>query len=198
MLNDLIKRIKKSELWLHETKRSVLLRFIGVILIIVFYFTFISFKYGLKKGFLITLLSWSFFVFCTPIADAGSLFDFPLRLLTHIRMIYSEMLVWTFAFLLNVFTLKFLPNTYNKTGLLKLFKYIIFHPWPFWTIILLSAMGTYLSVYFGDELLDVASHSERKKFKKHKNKYLLIIIAFLFLLIILFYDALLQRLGIKI
>ena len=191
-------RFKKSEYFLHETKRSVLIRFSFALLLVVLYFVFVSFKYGLKDGFFVTLLTWSVFVFCTPIADAGSLVDFPVRLITNIRMIYSESFVWLSAFLINLYALLFRPGIYDKTILLRLFKHILFHPFPFWSIIVISALGTFLSVYFGDELIDVAKHSEREKFKKHKSKYYIILSLFLFVVVLLFYDMLLRELGLRI
>ncbi len=191
-------KIKNSELLTHETKRYVLIRYLIVLLIVIAYFIFISFKYGVKNGFLVTLLTWSVFVFCTPVADAGTLVDFPIRLLIHVRMIVSEVFVTVFAAVLNIYALTFNPQIYNKTLLLRLLKHILLNPIPFWLIIILSTLGTFMSIYFGDELLDVAKHSEREKFKKHKSKYYLILLLFGFLLTVFLYDLLLKDLGIHI
>ncbi len=191
-------KIKNSELLMHETKRSVLIRYLIVLLIVIAYFVFISFKYGVKNGFLVTLLTWSVFVFCTPVADAGTLVDFPIRLLIHVRMIVSEIFVTLFAAALNIYALTFNPQLYDKTLLLRLFKHILLNPIPFWLIIILSTLGTFLSIYFGDELLDVAKHSEREKFKRHKSKYYTILLLFGFLLTVFLYDLLLKDLGIHL
>ena len=191
-------KFKRTELFLHETKRYSLNKFFIILLIVFSYFIFVSFKFGIRDGFMVTLLTWSFFVFCTPIADAGFLLDFPLRLLTGIRMLLSELGVWTFALIINLFCLGFIPKVYEKTILLKLFKQILLHPIPYWSIILISALGTFMSVYFGDELLDVAKHVEREKYHKHKFKYGIIVILFLFILIFLLYEHLLIELGIRI
>ena len=190
--------ISKSDYYTHETKRTVLIRFLLVAGILVLYFIFVSLKYGLYNGFRITLLSWSFFVFCTPIADAGFLLDFPVRLITKIKMIYSEMFVWITAFLINLYSIVFNPIIYEKIEILRLFKYILLHPFPFWAIIVVSAIGTFISIYFGDELINVVRHKHRKKYKKHKNKYTLILILFIIIFIILMYRYLLGRLGIEI
>ncbi|MCD6523056.1 MAG: hypothetical protein J7K68_04870, partial [Candidatus Diapherotrites archaeon] len=77
----ILKRIEHSKYVSHETKRSALFKFLAVLGIVLIYFSFVSMKYGLDKGLLVGLLTWSFFVFCTPIADAGFLLDFPLRIL---------------------------------------------------------------------------------------------------------------------
>ncbi len=187
--------IKELEYFLHETKNSVLLRFFLVIIVVLAYFTFVSLEYGLSQGFFITFLTWSFFVFCTPIADAGFLLDFPVRLITKIRMIYSETIVWMIVFFTNFYTIIFNPSIYETTFILQLFKHILFTPFPFWSIIVLSCMGTFLSIYFGDELMDVINYKERKKYLKHKNKRNLVVLLFLVAAIIVLYDFLLIKGG---
>lgn len=195
-----LSKIKKNKYFLHKTKRKVVIKFALLLLILIAYFVFLSFKYGIKDGLSATILTWSFFVFCTPIADAGFLLDFPIRLITKIRMIYSEMVVWTLAFLINLYSIFLNPGVYEKTGLLKIFKHILQNPYPFWSIILLSAFGTYLSIYFGDELIDVVKNRNRKKFIKHGMKHKIVIAGFVLLIcgIIATYYYLLEHLGIKI
>jgi hypothetical protein len=193
-------KIKKEAIKLlkHETKRNVLLRFLFVLLIFLGYFSFVSFKYGLDMGLLVTFLTWSFFVFCTPIADAGFLFDFPIRLITKIKMIYSEIFVWLIAILINIYSFLKNPEIYQITHLLKLFQHILENPFPYWGIIFISVMGTFLSVYFGDELMDVVKHIHRKKFHKHKTKRTKILIIFIiFVISILLYSYLIHVLNVN-
>ena len=198
----LIKKMKKEKLLenyvKHKTKKNVLKRFFIVSFIVVVYLSFSIGYYGFKNGILVSFLTWSLFVFCTPIADAGFLLDFPIRLFTKIKMIYSEIIVWVIAILLNLGVLIFYPVIYDKTILLQIFKKILLNPFPYWGIILLSALGTFLSIYFGDELLDVFSHKQRKKYNKHKIKYLMIILLFLIAIIIFLYYYFITYLGIKI
>ena len=191
-------KIKKSVYLKHETKKSALYRYIGVVLVIIVYFIFMSLKYGIKQGIGVTILTWSAFVFCTPIADAGFLVDFPVRLLTKIKMIHSEMMVWIIAFFTVLYTLNFKPYLFEKNIFLHLYKEIITHPWPFWLIIILSLSGTFLSVYFGDELIDTVHHKDRKKFIKHKNKHKTIIFLFLFVIIISLYYYLLKQFNLNL
>jgi len=197
-MGKIIGSIKKSKFLRHETKRYALRKFLLILLIVVGYFVFVSLKFGIENGLWVTILTWSFFVFCTPIADAGFLFDFPIRLTTGIRMFHSEIGVWIFAAILNIFTLKFNPEIYQKTIVLKLFHYIIVHPFPYWLITVLSAIGTYLSIYFGDELIDVARHRNRSKYFRHRGKHEFVIFLFLIVLTIILYNFLLERLGINI
>jgi len=195
-MDEKIKLIKNY--FKHKTKKNVLRRFLIILIISLIYFSFAIGHHGLSNGILVTFLTWSLFVLCTPIADAGFLLDFPIRLFTKIRMIYSEIVVWIIAISLNIFTLSFYPLIYEKTFLLKLFKIILTTPFPYWFIIIISMLGTFLSIYFGDELLDVVEYKERKKHQKHKNKYLLLVIFFIIVLLILIYYYLLNDLGIKI
>jgi len=181
-----------------ETKKHSLIRYILLILVLTAYFLFVSYKFGAVNGLLVTILSWSFFVFCTPIADAGFILDFPIRLITGMRMIYSEIIVWGIAALINVFILAFHSELYNKTLILKLFHYVISQPFPYGGIILLSAVGTFLSVYFCDELIDVSTHKQRKKYHRHMNMYKTVLFVFIIALTLILYNFLLIKLGVKI
>jgi hypothetical protein len=183
----------------HESKRKVLRDFLIVLGIFTIYFVFVIGQYGLANGFLVSILTWSFIVFCTPVVGAGLLLDFPIRLLTQIRMIYSEIFVWIFAAILNISTLILNPGIYEKTILLQTFKIILTNPIPFWLIILISCAGTFLSVYFGDELLDIARLIHRKKWNRHGKKHIATIIIFILIVImILTYTRLISMLGIQI
>jgi H+/Cl- antiporter ClcA len=180
------------------TKRHSLLRFIGLFLIIVAYFIYVSIKLGTKTGLFVTALTWSFFIFCTPIADAGFLVAFPTRILIGVRMMYTQIIAFFVAFFLDLFAFLTKPEIFNKTFLLKLFYQIITHPFPLWGIIILSLFGTLLSIYFGDELIDVAKHKERKKYHKHGKKLKLILTIFLVAGILVLYKFLLKFVGLKI
>lgn len=187
-----------SHLFRHETKRHVLRKFLLVLLLFVGYFFFIAQRYGLENGFLITLLTWSFFVLCTPVADAGFLIAFPLRLITKLRMLYSQMLISAFAIVFNTYAFFELPELYEKTKLLSLFQHILAQPVPFWTIILLSGVGTFLSVRFGDELMDTVHHSERKLHQRHKHTFRWISMVFLFGITLILYNFLLKQMGVTL
>ncbi|NOZ43578.1 MAG: hypothetical protein GXP45_00105 [bacterium] len=125
------KKTKMSHLIQHPTKRHNLIKYLLILFLFIGYFFFITHKYGVKDGFMVAILTRSFFVFCTPVADAGFLIDFPFRLITNIKMIFSEMMVRTIALGLNLYTFFLHPEIYQKTGLLRLFHQIISHPIPF-------------------------------------------------------------------
>ena len=95
-------------------------------------------------------------MFCTPIADAGFMLDFPIRLITGLRMLVIEVGVWVFAAALNVFALIFFPEVYQKTVLLELFHKISTTPCPLFLIILLSGFGTFSSLVVCDDSFDLS------------------------------------------
>lgn len=182
----------------HETRREGLYKFLLLLAVLFGYFGYLSFEYDIVTGGLVSVLTWSFFVLCTPIADAGFLLDFPVRLITGLRMFFSEMIVWSIAITLNLTTLYFAPDAYDKTFLTSLFHKILTTPWPYWSIILICAVGTFLSVRFGDEMMDVIKHEDRSYFLSHHFLYKIIGVAALFVVIIWAYYHLIETLGVEI
>jgi len=191
------KRVPLKHLVQHETKQHALFRYLLSLGILVAYFIFVAQKYGAEEGLLIALLTWSFFVLSTPVADAGFLVDFPIRILTGLRMIYTEAFVWIVAIGLNIYALNFHPEVYEKTQLLSLFHTILTHPYPYWGIIILSFIGTFLSIRFGDELIDVIKHRDRHFFHRHKYNHQLILIAFAFVATFALYTYFITELGLQ-
>ncbi len=191
-------KVPVRHLMKHRPKRTVLIRFALLLCVLAAYTFFLAWKFGWKDGGFLSVLTWSFFVLCTPIADAGFLLDFPVRLLFGVRMKFSEMMVWAIAITTNVTALAVKPQIYDTLLLTRLFKKILTHPYPYWSIIFLSAAGTFLSVTFGDELLDLVHHKNRVMHQKHGFKLQLIVMAFVFLFSFLAYGFLLEHLGVQI
>jgi len=182
----------------HKPRREEFIRFLLLLSVLAGYFGYLSWKYDLATGGIVSALTWSFFVFCTPIADAGFLIDFPVRLITGIRMFVSEIIVWGIAAVINIATLYFNPAAYDTTFLTSLFHKILTTPWPYWSIIVLCAAGTFLSVRFGDEMMDVVASRDRAYHHKHRFKFNVIAMISLFLIIIWAYYHLIETLGVKL
>lgn len=176
--------------------RPILIKFILLCALLVGYFAYLSVEYDVATGGIASMLTWSFFVLCTPVADAGFLLDFPLRLLFNIRMIYSEIVIWIIAILINILSLHFAAEYYNTTPLTKIFKVIILTPFPYWSVIFLSMIGTFLSIKFGDEFMDVIAHKDRHFFHKYSHIFELIVMIVIFAIIIIVYYGLLSSLSI--
>ena len=182
---------------MHATKRQVAIKFILLLGVLLGYFAYLSWKFDIGTGGLVALLTWSFFVLCTPVADAGFLLDFPLRLLFGVRMVVSEVAVWGIAISISMMGLLFARDAFQKTLITSLFEKILVTPYPYWGIIILSGIGTFLSIRFGDELMDVMQHRDRAFHHKHGFTHTVIVYGGILLLIVVGYHHLLESLGIK-
>lgn len=180
-----------------KPQKQVVIKFILLCLVLVGYFGYLSYEYDVVTGGVAALLTWSFFVLCAPVADASFLLDFPLRLLFGIRMLWSEIAVWAIAILINTVTLASAAKYYETTILTKTFYTILTTPYPYWGVVILSGFGTFLSIRFGDELMDVIHHKDRTFFHQHGYKHELIIMMALFALIATCYYELIASLGLE-
>jgi len=121
-----------------QPRKQLVYKFLLLCLLLVSYFLYLSFKYDVMTGGIASLLTWTFFVLCTPIADAGFLLDFPLRMILGIRMLFSEIVVWVLAISINGFSLVYFSEYYETTILTKLLYEILTTPYPYWSVIFLS------------------------------------------------------------
>lgn len=179
-----------------KPRTQIFIKFFLLCGLLVGYFGYLSYQYDFATGGVATLLTWSFFVLCTPVADAGFLLDLPLRLLFGIRMVISEIAVWVVAVGLNVAIFLFWPSSYQTTVLTELLHTIFTNPYPYWGVIVLSGLGSFLSIRFGDELMDIIHHHDRSFFHSHHFKHELILFAF-FLVVIFGYYELISSIGIE-
>jgi hypothetical protein len=182
---------------MQHPSHQVLIKFLLLCFILLSYFGYLTYEYNLLTGGIAALITWSFFVLCTPIADAGFLLDFPLRLLFGIRMIFSEIVVWTIAILINAISLIQFREYYETTFITQLMAEILTNPVPYWIVILLSGIGTFLSIRFGDELMDVLHHKDRVLYFRHHFKHEIIVLIFFFLVIFGYYEIM-TGLGITV
>ena len=114
-----------------QPKHQVLIKFSLLCLLLVAYFGYLTYEYDLLTGGVAALVTWSFFVLCTPVADAGFLLDFPLRLLFGIRMVFSEIVVWAVAILINLIAFIYFREFYQTTLLTRLMEAILTTPYPY-------------------------------------------------------------------
>lgn len=181
---------------MQKPKLQVFTKFALLVALLIGYFGYLSYEYDLATGGIAAVLTWSFFVLCTPVADAGFLLDFPLRLIFGIRMVLSELAVWALAISANVTVMVYGSNYYETTILTQVLHRIITQPFPYWGIIVLSALGTFLSIRFGDELMDVLHHRDRHFFHSHHFKHEVILFVF-FLFVIFGYYQLMASVGLS-
>jgi hypothetical protein len=178
-------------------KKQLYYKFLLLCILLLSYFSYLTFRYDVATGGIASALTWTFFVLCTPIADAGFLLDFPLRILFGIRMLYSEIAVWALAITVNIVSLLYFAEYYETTKLTMLLHAILSTPYPYWSVILLSGAGTFLSIRFADELMDVIHNRDRDFFHRHNFKHEIIVIAF-FVLVLIGYYKLVVSLGIDV
>lgn len=179
-----------------QPSHQVWIKFILLLIILLSYFVYLTYQYDFLTGGVASLITWSFFVLCTPIADAGFLLDLPLRVLFGIRMVLSEIAVWLIAIVINTFSLVYFPELYETTFVTQTMKIILTTPVPYWLVIILSGLGTFLSIRFGDELMDVLHHKDRLFYLRHQFKHEMILFVF-FLLVLFGYYEIISTLGIN-
>ncbi|WP_299269072.1 hypothetical protein [uncultured Psychrosphaera sp.] len=180
----------------NNTHKETLLKFLALVLILVAYFSYMSWKYDASTGFGVSVLTWSFFVLCTPIADGGFILAFPIRLLFKVKMSYTQVVLWFVAIAINLYGYFYTPDIYDLTFITQLLKHILSEPYPYWSILIISALGTFLSIYFGDEMMDVASQKERTKAHRHGFKYRTLLVLGLGILTVTAYYYLLSSLHV--
>ncbi|MCB1949336.1 hypothetical protein [Nitrosomonas sp.] len=113
-------------------------------------------------------------------------------------MFITQLIVWLLAVAINLVALGFAPDNYADTALTGLLYKILTTPWPYWSILIISAAGTALSIWFGDEMMDVTTHTQRIKHHQHGFKYRIVLTAGLGILAVLAYYHLLSDLGIAL
>lgn len=89
-------------------------------------------------------------------------------------------------------------GAYDYSFLTKLLKHILSEPYPYWSILIISALGTFLSILFGDEMMDVTSHKQRELNHSHGMKYKTVLVLGLGVLTVIAYYYLLNSLGVSI
>ncbi len=181
-----------------KTHNKSLLKLVLLVLIVIVYFLYMSWKYDAATGFGVAILTWSFFVLCTPIADGGFILAFPIRLLFGIKMFYTQIAVWFVAIGINVFYMTSSVDSYGLSFITQLLEKILSEPYPYWSILIISALGTFLSIFFGDEIMDVASHQKNLQKQQRKAKYRSLIVLILGSLTIVAYYYLLSSLNIDL
>ena len=182
----------------NETHKQTIFKFVALLLILVVYFAYMSWKYDAETGLAVAILTWSFFVLCTPVADAGFILAFPIRLLFDIKMSRTQLVLWFVAIGINLYMLKYSVASYDLSFLTSLLKKILLEPYPYWSILLISALGTFLSIFFGDEMMDVTMHKHREKHKMYKINYRVILVVGLAGLTVVAYYHLLSGLNITL
>lgn len=192
------KKTKKPVKKKRRVKDAKIRRFFMVLGTLLIFALFILNKHGIEQGLGITAIIWSFFVLCTPIATADLLLDVPLRLLTKGRMIYSHAVVWIVAIGINIVALYIAPDVYDANSLLMIMRHILLNPIPYWALIVLCAISTFLSVQAADEVVDKVEEDMKIRRHKHHSTLHYIILGSLIAGALIIYDILLNEIGVQV
>jgi len=60
---------------------------------------------------------------------------------------------------------------------------------PYWSILIVSALGAFLSIYIADEMIDITTHKQREKHHQHGFKYRTILVIAFGIVTILIYPS---------
>jgi hypothetical protein len=105
-------------------------------------------QYGVGRGMHLTFLTWSFYMLCIPIPNSAVATSFILNFFTSKSERYAKLIPWLIAVLLNIFTYFVMPYTYVMSATTFLLYRIISNPWPYWIIIVTSALSGVYGTYF--------------------------------------------------
>jgi hypothetical protein len=99
-------------------------------------------EHGFKNALHTILLTWSLFILCIPANHGKIIIGLPARLVLGKPCVHTQIITVSLAVLINLFTYLIIPAAYFSTILTHLLLRIISNPWPYWSIILVCALGT--------------------------------------------------------
>ncbi len=97
--------------------------------------------HGFFQGIYIAALMWSFFILCVPGGSSGVLLR-PIKLVTGYGIPFAEIITWTSAIGLNLYTHYYHSSIYLKSLGTHLLYRILTQPWPSWIIPFVCVLGT--------------------------------------------------------
>jgi hypothetical protein len=124
---------------------------------------YMTYRLGAKAGITVTYMTWCFLVLATPMADGGGWLNIPVRLLTGIPMVTIELVVIAVTLVSCALAVRYSPNVFQHTAVLRAFHVMLTTPFPYWGIIVVCLIGTMLSVRIGDIVMDRAEDAIRNK-----------------------------------
>jgi hypothetical protein len=152
-------------------------------------------KHGVGEGLEVTALTWAFLIFLTPVPIAGVLLELPLKIFTKHRMMTIQTLIWGLGIIIAGLGQLFFPNAFEATTILKLFRYVLQNPMPYWGLLGLCAAGTFLSVFLVEEFVDEIKDELMHRHRKHLSALHMFICLLAVLGIIIAYWVIVGKLG---
>ena len=168
-------------------------KFALVLGVILLYFCYVAWTEGIALGFTVVILTWCFFVFGTPVADAGALVDFPVRIITNNPFYRTEWIVFGVAATIIGVFLWASPKSYEATFLTRLLYKMATRPLSLYgMIVVLSIIGTLVSAYLENDVYNRVLYD-----KGRLRSWRVWGLAVAFVLIWMVYIGILYHLGIQ-
>ena len=136
---------------MHKITKFQALKFSITCLLLVWYYGYLVGEFGLAVATQSILLTWTFFILCTPSTNGGIIIDIPFHVITGKRMLYSEIGIWCCALIYNIFMYHFYPAIYFKNPITDLLHQVLSRPWPYWLIIGICFLGTVYTLLVSDD-----------------------------------------------
>jgi hypothetical protein len=156
-----VERIRNA--FQNASKTSGFNKFVSVLIIVILYAAYVMHKYGLSNGVEITLLTWCFFVFGTPVADAGGLVAFPVRVFTNNPMYNTQLWVYLVATVITGYYAVFHKDKFAFTVVGRILYKMVTQPLSLYgVIIVVSLVGTLISAYLEDSVYSYLVYRENK------------------------------------
>jgi len=181
---------KPKEVHDHHMERCIF-----AIVLLLAYLTLAVYKYGAEDGVGITVLTWAFFVLLTPVPFADLILELPLRLVTRAKMVVTHVFVWGAGALIVTTSILMAPDLFQTTTLLSIFYHVIMNPVPYWSLLFLCGMGTFLSVYIADEIMDEVEEHMKHHHRKHMSVLHMSAALLVFVGIVLAYWTMICHMG---
>lgn len=146
---------------MYKPSKLQIIKFFFITSIFVFFIFDLVKQFGYQVGLHLSLLIWSFFVLCMPTTNGGVIIDIPYYIFSGKKPVYSEIIIWFLALVLNFYSFVWYPQIYFQTTITHFLFEILSKPWPRWIIIFLCSVGTFYTVKVSDASGRIASPKHR-------------------------------------
>ena len=106
-------------------------------------------------------------------------------------MLHTEVVVWLLAICFSLVGALYYREVFEINALMKIFHEILLNPIPYWLIIILCGIGTFLSIFLGDQVFDVFE-SKNIQFNQWFILKVLLLLGLILSIIYLYYHLLIR------
>lgn len=155
-----------------------LVSFVTAVSITLAYAIAAIFYYGFVDGLSVTAITWCFFIFATPVANASILLDLPLRLVTQLPMVHIQIYVYLFALFLVFYHIFAKSHLFDLHPHHRILYQMFTRPFSDYGLLLVvCAIGTVATLQIGDGFMDYIM-AKKKMTRKEKHLFLIVCLCF--------------------